>query len=362
MRIQPRTESGFRRVGKAILTEHPKRTILGMSLFIGQAFLYNAIFFTYALVLTTFYKVSSGSIGLYLIAFAAGNLLGPILLGRLFDVVGRRVMISGCYLLSGVMLAATAWPFDRGVLSATTQTVAWVVVFFFASAGASAAYLKVSEIFPMETRALAIALFFAVGTGVGGIIGPVLFGHLIQSKRPSEVTIGYLIGAGLMCAAGLVEALLGIDAERKSLEEAASPLSTIESGGPSTASRGEPSKDREGPARSPIPRSRARRLGWAPLPQASTYPHGNPYLERELNLIVAALARRGPLTFAAISLEVGGRFWGPGRVRDALRLATAAGVVRRLGRDLFVASEERVEPPEQGLAVPASVSNQDVDR
>ncbi len=226
--VDQRTSIGFITVGKIVFGQYPRRSILGISLFVGQAFLYNAVFFTYALVLTTFYKVSSASIGYYLIAFALGNFAGPLLLGRLFDVVGRRVMISLCYLGSGAMLAVTAWLFDAGTLTAMTQTIAWVVIFFFASAGASAAYLTVSEIFPLETRALAIAFFYAIGTGLGGIIGPVLFGNLIATKRPADTALGYLIGAGLMIAAGLVEVFIGVDAEQKSLEDLAEPVSAVD--------------------------------------------------------------------------------------------------------------------------------------
>ena len=184
IQVRQRPPIGFLGVARVVFGDYPRSSILGLSLFIGQAFLYNAVFFTYSLVLTTFYHVSSGSVGYYLIAFAIGNFLGPLVLGRLFDVVGRRPMIAGTYLTSGLMLIITAWLFDRGVLSAETQTIAWMVIFFFASAGASSAYLTVSEIFPMETRALAIAFFYAVGTGLGGIIGPVLFGNLIATKRP----------------------------------------------------------------------------------------------------------------------------------------------------------------------------------
>ena len=186
VKVRERDPIGFIEVGRIVFGQYPRRSVLGLALFIGQAFLYNAVFFTYALVLTTFYKVNAASVGLYLIAFAVGNFAGPLLLGRLFDTVGRRKMIAGTYLLSGVMLGVTAALFNAGTLSATTQTIAWVVVFFFASAGASAAYLTVSEIFPMETRALAIAFFYAIGTGLGGIIGPVLFGALIATGKASD--------------------------------------------------------------------------------------------------------------------------------------------------------------------------------
>ena len=307
----------------------------------GQAFLYNAVFFTYSLVLTTFYNVPSSSIGYYLIAFAVGNFMGPLILGRLFDVVGRRAMIAGSYILSGVLLAVTAWLFDAGVLTATTQTIAWVVVFFFASAGASAAYLTVSEIFPMETRALAIAFFYAVGTGLGGIIGPVLFGSLIATKRPSDTAIGYLIGAGLMAAAGVVELVIGVNAEQKSLEELAQPLSAVEGDGPS---EGRPGTVDDHPDPSPRPtppaRTRSRRQVWAPFPQASTHPKDDPSLAREVDRIVATLRDRGPLSTSALESAVGSRAWGPGRLRNALRSALVAGRIRRIGRERYAAVQE----------------------
>jgi MFS family permease len=203
-----------------------RRAVLGLSLFVGQAFLYNAVFFTQALVLATFFDVSSGTAGLYIVPIALGNFLGPVLLGRFFDTVGRRVMITASYVGSGVCLVVTAVLFGQEVFDATTLTIAWCVIFFFASAGASSAYLTVSEIFPMETRAMAIAVFYAIGTGLGGIIGPLLFGRLVDTGEIGAVAIGYYIGAALMIAAGLVEWWLGVDAENRGLEEIASPLSS----------------------------------------------------------------------------------------------------------------------------------------
>jgi MFS family permease len=176
-------------------------------------------------VLTTFYRVDNSTIGLYLIPFAIGNVLGPLTIGRLFDTIGRRVMITFTYVISGVLLAFTGWLFTLGVLDATTQTIAWCIIFFFASAGASSAYLTVSEIFPLEIRAMSIALFYALGTGAGGFIGPVLFGALIQSATPVNVFYGYLLGSVLMIGAGLVEAFWGVEAARRSLEDIAAPLS-----------------------------------------------------------------------------------------------------------------------------------------
>jgi MFS family permease len=203
------------------------RSVLGLSLMAGQAFLYNAIFFTYALVLTTFYHVPADAVGSYLIPFAIGNVLGPWLLGRLFDTIGRRTMIAFTYGISGVLIVATGYLFEHGVLTAVTQTVAWSVVFFFASAGASAAYLTVSEVFPLELRAMAIAFFYAVGTALGGISGPVLFGALIQTGSAQRLFYGYLVGGCAMAGAAVVELLIGVRAERQSLETLALPLSCV---------------------------------------------------------------------------------------------------------------------------------------
>jgi MFS family permease len=216
---------------RTMLRDYPTRSLLGFSLMVGQAFLYNAIFFTYALVLTTFYHIPADNVGWYIIPFAVGNVLGPLTIGRLFDTIGRRKMISFTYIISGVLLTITGWLFLQGTLTAVTQTICWSIIFFFASAGASAAYLTVSEVFPLETRALAIALFYAIGTGAGGVLAPTLFGALIQSGRPIEVFYGDILGAFLMAAAGVVEIIWGVDAERKSLESIAKPLSAVEEAG-----------------------------------------------------------------------------------------------------------------------------------
>jgi MFS family permease len=195
---------------------------------ITQSFLYNAIFFTYVLVLTHFYGVDKKDAPLYLIAFAVGNLVGPLTIGRLFDTVGRRKMISGTYILSGLLLGFTAFLFNAGTLNAYTQTISWCVIFFFASSGASAAYLTVSEIFPLEVRAKAIAVFFAIAQCFGAI-GPVFYGWLISSNERGQLFIGYLIGAAVMVVGGLVEVFLGVDAENKALEDVATPLSAATS-------------------------------------------------------------------------------------------------------------------------------------
>jgi MFS family permease len=224
--IKPTTAS-IGAVLRVLFVDLWRRSLLGASLMITQSFLYNAIFFTYTLVLTKFYGVDPANAPIYLIGFALGNLLGPLTIGRLFDTVGRKQMIAGTYILSGVLLAGTAYLFDLGVLNALTQTIAWCVIFFFASAGASAAYLTVSEIFPLEVRAQAIAVFFAIAQCFGAI-GPVLYGHLIgDGSDPGRLFAGYLIGAGVMVVGGIVEIVLGVRAERKPLESVAQPLSAV---------------------------------------------------------------------------------------------------------------------------------------
>jgi MFS family permease len=224
MTIQQRRTIGFLSIAKTVIQDYPKRGVLGLSLFIGQAFLYNAITFGYATILTTFFGISSDATGYYYVAIAVGNFLGPFLLAPFFDTVGRKPMITGTYVLSGVLLLVTAWLFNQGVLSALTLTIAWTVVLFFASAGASSAYLTVSEIFPMETRALAIAFFYAIGTAAGGISGPLIFSALVGSGNRSDTAVAFVIGAILMIAAGIVELIFGVKAERQSLERIAKPL------------------------------------------------------------------------------------------------------------------------------------------
>ena len=228
LKIHPRKSCGFGTVARTMLATYPSRSILGLLLMTSQAFLYNAVFFTYALILTRFYDVPAGHTGLYLLPFALGNFAGPLILGHFFDVVGRKQMISGTYAISALLLAATGWLFSKGLLSANSQTALWTIIFFFASAAASSAYLTVSEIFPLEIRALAIALFFSIGTAAGGVVAPWLFGYLIGSGSRANIFYGYLVAAILMFVAALVEARYGLKAERMSLEELAAPLSMSE--------------------------------------------------------------------------------------------------------------------------------------
>jgi MFS family permease len=228
IRLRARTHTPLGEVARTLFAAERQRTLVGLSLMAAQAFFYNAIFFTYALVLTDFYGIRADHVGWYILPFAAGNFLGPVFLGRLFDTVGRRIMIATTYAISGVLLTVAGYLFAIGALSATGQTIAWMVIFFFASAAASSAYLTVSETFPLEIRALAIAFFYALGTGIGGVAGPWLFGALIDTGSRWSVFGGYLLGAVLMLAAALIAARWDVAAERKPLESVARPLAACD--------------------------------------------------------------------------------------------------------------------------------------
>ncbi|MEU3838934.1 MFS transporter [Streptomyces sp. NPDC028635] len=225
--IHQRRSVTFVEIARTVFSRYRRRAILGFALFIGQAFLYNAITFGFGAILTTFFDVPSDHTGYYFAVIAVGNFCGPLLLGKLFDTVGRRVMIASTYLLSGLLLFGTAFLFDQGHLNATTLTACWCAVLFFASAGASSAYLTVSEIFPMETRAMSIAFFYALGTAAGGISGPMLFADLTGTGKVGDTVLAFSIGAALMCVAGLVAAFLAVNAERRSLEDIAQPLTAV---------------------------------------------------------------------------------------------------------------------------------------
>ena len=225
-RIRTRTHTPWREIWDAIAHEHRRRSFLGFVLMLTQAFFYNSIFFTYALVLTRFYNVPEQNVGSYLLPFALGNVLGPLLLGHLFDTIGRKKMITATYGLAGILLALTGWLFHAGLLTAQTQTLAWTIIFFIASAAASSAYLTVSEIFPLEIRALAIAIFYAIGTLAGGVGAPLLFGWIIGTGSITALFAGYLVAAALMIFGAVIEAWIGVPAERRSLEHVAAPLSS----------------------------------------------------------------------------------------------------------------------------------------
>jgi MFS family permease len=228
MRLRDRAFTPFADVFHALVRLYPRRAVLCLGLMIAQAFFYNAIFFTYAMLLIDFYGVNANLVGWYVLPFALGNVLGPLLLGPLFDTIGRRPMIAFTYAASGVLLLVTGFLFQSGALNATTQTVAWSATFFFASAAASAASLTVAENFPLEVRALAIAIFYALGTGLGGIVAPTLFGVLIESGSRDRVLAGYVLASVLMLMAAVLALLLGERAERRSLEDVAPPLSSAE--------------------------------------------------------------------------------------------------------------------------------------
>jgi MFS family permease len=228
IKLQMRHHTPLREVAHTLFSLYRQRALVGLALMTAQAFFYNAIFFTFALVLTDFFGIASNQVGWYILPFAAGNFLGPLLLGRLFDTLGRRAMITFTYGISGVLLAASGYLFSIGALTAQTQTIAWMVIFFFASPAASSAYLTVSETFPLEVRALAIALFYAVGTGIGGVAGPALFGALIDTGSRDSVFAGYLLGSGLMIGAAVIAWRYCIAAERQPLESVARPLAFVE--------------------------------------------------------------------------------------------------------------------------------------
>lgn len=229
MEISPvRGSVSYREIARTMLRDYPSRSFLGFSMMVTQAFLYNAIFFTYSLVLVNFYHIENQSTSYFFFPFAVGNLLGPLVLGRLFDTIGRRKMITLTYCVSGVLLAISAQLFSANLLTAATHTAIWCVTFFFASAGASSAYLTVSEIFPLELRGQAISFFFAISQLTGGVAAPLIFGALIgDGTNPGPLTIGYYAGGAIMFAGGIIAWRFGVDAERKSLEEIANPLSTV---------------------------------------------------------------------------------------------------------------------------------------
>ncbi len=338
--VRQREKIPFREIARTAFQRYPRRAVLGLALFIGQAFLYNGVTFNLGTLYTTFWGVSSSFVPVFLIVFAVGNFLGPLVLGRLFDTVGRKPMIAGTYLGSAAIAALMALLFTGGALGSPWTFEAFIFgTFFLASAGASAAYLTVSEIFPMETRALAIAFFYAVGTGIGGIIGPLLFGNLIASGSRSEVAVAFFIGAGVMAVGGIVELLFGVKAEQVPLEDIAKPLTAEDAEGAD-----EPEEVPE--------RERSGRNRYRPGPGID-YPYYSPgffgtsvrrptpriALEHEVEAIGRAVDEGGPISRDELARVVRARRWGPGRFRHALGEAVASGRIRRGSRGRF-------EPPE----------------
>jgi MFS family permease len=348
--VHQRTTIPFREIASVAIKKYPRRTVLGLALFIGQAFLYNAITFDLGTILSTFFKVASSAVPYFILLFAAGNLLGPLTLGRLFDTVGRKPMISLTYLGSAVVAVVLGFLLLGGTLDKWSFIAVVGATFFLASAGASSAYLTVSEIFPMETRALSIAFFYAVGTAVGGITGPLLFGNLIASGKMSEVAIGFFIGAGVMAVGGVAELAFGVRSEQRPLEDVAEPLTAEQAEGEHAAgASGE--VDPFGAAQKrepPRPRARAR---YRPGPGQQRWQTGmsmpaqpsTPILEREMAAIVDALRAHGTSDRGDLSRAVGSRYWGPGQFNAALRAALLAGEVRRAGHSRFQLAEQRAD-------------------
>jgi MFS family permease len=351
--VRQRKTIPFREIARTAFKVYPKRAVLGLSLFVGQAFIYNAVTFTLGLTLTTYFGVATNQIGLFYAVFAAGNFLGPLLLGRLFDTVGRRPMIAGTYLASAALLVVVALLIGgcaasscEGQLSDWAVTLALTGTFFFASAGASSAYLTVSEIFPMEVRALAIAFFYAIGTAIGGITGPQVFQKLGEAGT-SELQIAYLIGAAVMALGGIVEIFLGVRAEKQQLEDIAKPITAreAEEGTPEEAPESKRRRE-EAEARHRARRERERTglRRYRPGPGSASFSpfFGQPppipdqgRVDEEIGLIAAALVEHGRLSREELGRRIGARYWGPGRFRAALREALAEGAAREAGRNLF---------------------------
>jgi MFS family permease len=360
--VQQRERVPFREIASVAFRRYPKRAILCLALFVGQAFLYNAITFDLGTILSTYFGVASGSVPIFLVIFAAGNFMGPLLLGRLFDTVGRKIMITFCYLASAVIGAILALLLLGNSLSEWTFIALVGATFFVASAGASSAYLTVSEIFPMETRALAIAFFYAVGTAAGGITGPLLFGHLIDSGERSQLATGFFIGAAVMALGGLAEMLFGVRAEQRSLEDIAEPLSATpgdaESGGAAAPTPQRVSGDPGGSGGRPLPAAPLRPVtglrryrpgvgssrSYAPWMSVSPDTDSARDLQREVDVIVRILREQGELDRSALATAVRARHWGPGRLRGALLEAVARGEVRRVTRGRYAATGPPATP------------------
>jgi MFS family permease len=365
--VRQREVIPFREIAHVAFTRYPKRAVLGLALFVGQAFMYNALTFDLGTILSKFFDVASSTVPVFLIIYGVGNFLGPVLLGSLFDTVGRKPMIAISYLGSAALALVLALLVRSDSIGLWGFEAMIVAIFFFASAGASAAYLTVSEIFPMETRALAIAFFYAVGTAIGGITGPLVFGHLIESGSHSQLALGFIIGAVVMAVGGVVELLFGVKAEQAQLEDIAAPLSAEDDGGgagePDSSGGSDPRSDsRAGAgagsggssdpgraaaaARRRADRAAARRrvrLGpgstWHAPGMGGTAVaahHDDALLDREVDAIRHVLADAdGPLPRSTLAARVGARRWGPGRFGVALREAVADGVAVRRSRSTY---------------------------
>ncbi|WP_338751199.1 MFS transporter [Janibacter alittae] len=374
--VRQRKAIPFRMIARTAFKLYPKRAILGVALFVGQAFIYNGITFNLGTLLSTFFGVASGLVPLFIIAWALSNFLGPVILGRLFDTVGRIPMISGMYLGSALLTVPLGILMMNGVLNRWTFMAFVVTIFFLASAGASAAYLTVSEVFPMETRALAIAFFYALGTAIGGITGPVLFGRLIGTGDAEYVAVAFFIGAGVMALGGVAEIFLGVRSEQANLEDIAQPLTASEAeeedaskessqrtgapassgaasadqthDGADTEAKAQPrerdeleerahertrrrrERDTGGPRRfrpGPSESLTSARTGGVDAVRAGVSERA---LDREVDTIVRAMAEHGTIERAALARLVGARYWGPGRFGAALQTAVDEGRVQKV--------------------------------
>jgi MFS family permease len=374
--VRQRKVIPFTEIARVAMQRYPRRALLGLALFIGQAFLYNAIVFDLGTLLHGFFGVGSGSVPYFMVIFAVANFLGPLLLGRLFDTVGRKPMITGTYLGSAaiaVVLAVLLW---NGSLTAWWFFLLVSATFFVASAGASSAYLTVSEVFPMETRALSISLFFAVGTGVGGITGPLLFGQFIHSGNSYLVAIGFIIGAAAMALGGVAEIFFGVRAEQQSLENIARPLTAEEadaeahkepsphavrdSARPAEVRRAGHEQDRRIAARnarrSTHDRAGSRKYRPGPGTGSAFYSPGmvgsastasrysamaDQSLDDEIEQVSKALAEHGPTRREDLERIVRGRSWGPRRFWRALREAVRESRAESLPDDVYAPSGSR---------------------
>lgn len=352
--VHQRETVSFREIAKVAVKTYPGRSVLCLALFVGQAFLYNGVTFNLGTLMTQFFKVSGGMVPVFIIVYAAGNLIGPLALGRLFDTVGRKPMICFTYLGSAVLTLVLAWLFAAGVLNSITFILMVVAVFFLASAGAGSAYLTASEIFPMETRALAIAFFYAIGTAVGGIVGPLLFGRMIATGARGDLAIAFVISAMVMALGGVAELFLGVKAAGKQLEDVAEPLSaggedsdtadsdTADSQDNATASSRQRSS-RQGNHHDASQKLRQKfrpGVGVAASPSWGIAPPVRPATFRtEADAIARALDGRGPTDRREWGVLVGARRWGPGVFARALHVALAEGTIRRVGRSRFAVAD-----------------------
>ncbi|OLE35060.1 MAG: MFS transporter [Actinobacteria bacterium 13_1_20CM_3_68_9] len=357
--VRQRKSIPFREIAGVAARHYPKRAVLGLALFIGQAFMYNAVTFDLGTILSNFFGVGSGAVPIFMVIFAAGNFLGPLLLGRLFDTVGRIPMISGTYLVSAALVVLLGVLLRDGSLTRWSFEALVVGSFFFASAGASSAYLTVSEIFPMETRALAIALFYAIGTAIGGITGPLLFGHFIHSGSADQVATGFFIGAAAMALGGVAELLFGVRAEGRSLEGIARPLTAVEvEGGAAPAGAAEELKPADPDRAQRIHDRKARRQErdrdglrrYRPGVGSTFYSPGmlgtagtssryaamaEEDLDREIESLERALGESGSVEQAELERAVQGERWGPGRFGGALQEAVEEGRARRVSHGRY---------------------------